>query len=213
MKTRAALALSVAGILVTGSAALAVNTHVLNTTPAGTGNANSVLLPGSPGRTPAPAAAVGAVGATTTADASSVAGDGTTASVPAKHSGVKASADGKVGDHRGTRGTRGTASSPKPADKGKAGSVSDKTVAGRNDAGPAGSQPTGADASLSGSLAAGSQSAGTAGSRPAAGDPAVVVQGDDKGVQRTVPEPGDDKGGQRTASERGDDKGGHGSDD
>lgn len=54
MKTRAALALSVAGVLVTGSAALAVNTQVLNTPPAGTGNANSVLLPKNSGRTPAP---------------------------------------------------------------------------------------------------------------------------------------------------------------
>lgn len=56
MKTRAALALSVTGILVTGSAALAVNTQVLNTAPAGTGNANSVLLPNNSGSTPAPGA-------------------------------------------------------------------------------------------------------------------------------------------------------------
>ncbi|WP_314194905.1 hypothetical protein [uncultured Arthrobacter sp.] len=56
MKTRAALAVSVAGFLVTGSAALAVNTQALNTPPAGTGNANSVLLPNNASRPPAPAA-------------------------------------------------------------------------------------------------------------------------------------------------------------
>ena len=62
MKTRAALALSVAGILVTGSAAVTVNTQALNTPPAGTGNANSVLLPNNASRTPAPAAVVSAKG-------------------------------------------------------------------------------------------------------------------------------------------------------
>ena len=46
MKTRAALVLSVAGILVTGAAALAVNTYTLNSTPTSTlGNAGRVLLP------------------------------------------------------------------------------------------------------------------------------------------------------------------------
>ena len=46
MKSRAALALSIAGILVTGSAAPAVNTHALNTSHTGTtGNADRALLP------------------------------------------------------------------------------------------------------------------------------------------------------------------------
>jgi hypothetical protein len=62
MKTRAALVLSVAGILVTGSAALAVNTYALNSAHTSTiGNASSVLLPGAPttttqalGATPTP---------------------------------------------------------------------------------------------------------------------------------------------------------------
>ena len=48
MKTGAALVLSVAGILAAGSAALAVNTQVLNVSPPGTGNANIVLLPNGP---------------------------------------------------------------------------------------------------------------------------------------------------------------------
>jgi hypothetical protein len=56
MKTRAALVLSVAGILVTGAAALAANTYTLNSTHTSTlGNAGSVLLPDvSHTATPAP---------------------------------------------------------------------------------------------------------------------------------------------------------------
>jgi hypothetical protein len=56
MKTRAALVLSIAGILVTGAAALAANTYTLNSTHTSTlGNADSVLLPDiSPTATPAP---------------------------------------------------------------------------------------------------------------------------------------------------------------
>ena len=57
MKTRAALVLSVAGILVTGAAALAANTYTLNSTHTSTlGNAGSVLLPDvSATAAPAPA--------------------------------------------------------------------------------------------------------------------------------------------------------------
>lgn len=46
MKTRTALVLSVAAVLVTGSAALAVNTRTLgNSSPGFTGTANEILLP------------------------------------------------------------------------------------------------------------------------------------------------------------------------
>lgn len=49
MKTRGAVALAVAGILVTGSAAFAVNTGTLNNSrPGTTGDANKVLLPDVP---------------------------------------------------------------------------------------------------------------------------------------------------------------------
>lgn len=63
MRTRAAVALSFAGILITGSAALAVNTQTLsNSTTGTTGDANRVLLPedsaaGTPAATLAPTAA------------------------------------------------------------------------------------------------------------------------------------------------------------
>jgi len=60
MRTRSALALSIAGILVTGSTALAVNTQTLNnSSPGTTGNASVLLPDGSATSTPAalPAAA------------------------------------------------------------------------------------------------------------------------------------------------------------
>ncbi|MFE4544798.1 hypothetical protein [Arthrobacter sp. NPDC056727] len=175
MKTRAALALSVAGILVTGSAALAVNTQVLNTTPAGTGNANSVLLPNGTGRTPAPGA-VASAGATPDVTPAIKGGSTTPTATSA--------ADGpESGDRKSGSRTR-PSTGPGGGRDAEAG-----TVAGKDDAGPAGSQSN-------------------------AGDPAVVVQPrDDKGGLRTVPEPRDDKGGQRNATERGDDSGGHGSGD
>lgn len=74
MRTRSALALSVAGILVTGSAALAVNTQTLNNSPAGTtGNANQFLLPQdsaiSPATSPAPEATASSPSPTSTASA------------------------------------------------------------------------------------------------------------------------------------------------
>ena len=94
MKTRAALVLSVAGILVTGSAALAVNTQVLSTTPSGTGNANSVLLPNNSSSTAAPTAAVGAKA---TPSVTSVVDGGSTVPARAKTTGAPESGDGKGG--------------------------------------------------------------------------------------------------------------------
>ncbi|MBT2547315.1 hypothetical protein [Arthrobacter sp. ISL-65] len=190
MKTKAALALSVVGILVTGSAALAVNTQVLSTTPSGTGNANSVLLPNNSSGTAAPAAAVSAKA---TPHVTSVVDGGSTVPAPAKTTGVPESGDGKGG-----RRTSPTPSS-EPGDERD---HRDGTATGTSDAGPAVSQPGGTF---------GSPPGGTG----AAGDLAVVAgqPGDDKGGLRTVREPGDDKGGQRKASEPGGDSGGHGSDD
>jgi hypothetical protein len=190
MKTRAALALSVAGILVTGSAALAVNTQVLSTTPSGTGNANSVLLPNKSSKTAAPTAAVGAKA---TPNMTSVGGGGSTTHAPAKTAGAPESLDGKGG--------RRTAPSPSSG-LGDARTQKDGTVPGTSDAGPAAPQPD---------LTIGSPSGGAG----AAGDPAVVTgqPGDDKGGLRTVREPGDDKGGERKVSEPKEDSGGHGSDD
>ena len=188
MKTRAALALSVAGILVTGSAALAVNTQVLSSTPSGTGDANSVLLPNNSSSTAAPTAAVGLKA---TPNVTSVVDGGSTVTARAKTTGAPESGDGKS--------SRRTPPSSGPGDDRD---HTDGTVTGTSDAGPAAPQPGGR---------IGSQSGGAG----AAGNPAVVpVQpGDDKGGLRAVREPGDDKGGQRKAAEPKEDSGGHGSDD
>ena len=59
MKTRTALVLSVAGVLVTGSAALAVNTRTLgNSSTSFTGTSNEVLLPQNATTPVSPAPAV-----------------------------------------------------------------------------------------------------------------------------------------------------------
>jgi len=100
MKTRAALALSVAGFLMTGSAALTLNTQALNTPPAGTGNANSVLLPNKASRTPAPATVVSAKA---TPAVTSVDGGG---QLPTPSP--------KLGDDRGDK--RGLRTTPEPGD-------------------------------------------------------------------------------------------------
>ncbi|RAM35878.1 hypothetical protein [Arthrobacter globiformis] len=202
MKTRAALVLSVAGILVTGSAALAVNTQVLSTAPSGTGNANSVLLPSKSSSTAAPTAAVVAKA---TPNVTSVVDGGSTVPAPAKTKGAPESGDSKGG--------RRTAPSPSPSpssesepepepEPGDDRDHEDGTVTGMPDAGPAASQPGGTIGSPSGGAGA-------------AGDPAVVAgqTGDDKGGLRTAPEPGDDKSGQRKDSGSGEDSGGHGLDD
>ena len=52
MNTKAALVLTAAGVLLTGSAALAVNVQTLNGPPAGTTPANTVLLPQNSTTTP-----------------------------------------------------------------------------------------------------------------------------------------------------------------
>jgi hypothetical protein len=193
MKTRAALALSVAGILMTGSAALAVNTQVLSTTPSGTGNANSVLLPNNSSSTAAP---TGAVGLKAAPNVTSVVDGGSTVPARAKTTG----APPESGDGKGSRRT--PPSSSPSSEPGDDRDQKDGTVTGTSDAGPAGPPPGGTFGSQSGATGA-------------AGDPAVVPAqpGDDKGGLRTVREPGDDKGGQRKASEPKEDSGGHGSDD
>lgn len=88
MKTGAALALSVAGILAAGSAALAVNTQVLSVSPTGTGNANVVLLPNGPVPAPATTAAPKATPSETGAQKTA----SPVKSSPAKHGSAKTGA-------------------------------------------------------------------------------------------------------------------------
>jgi hypothetical protein len=168
MKTGAALVLSVAGILAAGSAALAVNTQVLNVSPPGTGNANIVLLPNGsvapfPGTSDGPRA---------TPQVTGTPAGGQKAATPAKSSPAKP----------GSAKSSATASNAAKSNPGKA----PATAAGN--AGSPGSAP-----SSSGS--GGGTTGVTIQPAPA---PAVVVPvqpGDDKGGLRKAPEPGDDSGG------------------
>ncbi|WP_395404260.1 hypothetical protein ACHMXB_07930 [Arthrobacter sp. UC242_113] len=167
MKTGAALVLSVAGILAAGSAALAVNTQVLNVSPPGTGNANIVLLPNGavppvPGTSAGPKAQV---------PRSPAAGQKTAA--PAKSSPAK-SGPAKSG------AAASAAAKPAPAKTAPA------TVPGN-----AGSPASGPSSSGSG----GGITGVTIQPAPAPAVVVPVQPGDDKGGLRKAPEPGDDSGG------------------
>jgi hypothetical protein len=180
MKARAALALSVAGILLTGSAALAFNTQVLNTTPAVTGNANSVLLPNNAGRTPTPAAVVSTKA---TPDAASLVLGDTTAPAPAKTAGAPESRD----DSGGTAARK--------SDAGPAGSQPGRTVGSQPNASPPGSQPEGTVGShtAAGPAVVSVQPGDDKGGLRTRPEPGV-----DQGGQRKASEPGDDSGGRRS---------------
>jgi hypothetical protein len=205
----------VAGILVTGSAALAVNTQVLSSTPAGTGNANIVLLPNNSTQTPSTAAVVSAKA---TPDVASVAVGGSTAPAPAKTAGAPESGDGKGGRRTapepGDDGDNRSGSAARKSDAGPAGSQPDRAIGSQPDVSPGGSQSERTVGSQSDTRPGGSQPERTVGSQSDASPAVVSIQpGDDKGGVRTAPEPGDDQGRQRKASEPGDGSGGHGSDD
>jgi hypothetical protein len=170
MKTRAALSLAVAGVFVTGSAALAVNTQVLNTTPAGTGNANSILLPNDSGGSASPGVVASAKA---TPDVASAAGSGT---APATR---KTAVPPETWDRNDDdNGGRQKAPLSVPGD-GKGGTVTEK-----NDGGPAGSQPA-----AGGSVVVVQPEDDKGGLRT------VPEPGDDKGGQRKAAEPDDDSGG------------------
>lgn len=165
MKTGAALVLSVAGILAAGSAALAVNTQVLNVSPPGTGNANTVLLPNgavppAPAVSPGPKATGAAAGAQKVSTPSK--------SSPAKPGPAKTGGAGEV--------------KPSPA---KSAPANVPGTAGSSAAAPSSSGPGGG----SGGGVVTVQPA------PVQGGTVPVEPGDDKGGLRKAPEPGDDSGG------------------
>lgn len=170
MKTGSALVLSVAGILAAGSAALAVNTQVLDVSPPGTGNANIVLLPNGavppvPGTSAGPKATPPATG--TLAGAQQ-------AATPAKSSPAK----------------------PGPAKSGAAASNAAKSNPAKSV--PATAPGNAAGSAAPPSSGPGGGPAGGAVTLQPVPVPAGVVPfepGDDKGGLRKAPEPGDDSGG------------------
>ena len=171
MKTGAALMLSVAGILAAGSAALAVNTQVLNVSPTGTGNANVVLLPNG-AVPPAPAATAGPKASP---QATGSAAGAQKVSPPPKSSPAKPAA-GKSPAAAPNAAKPAPAKSAPPAAPGIAG-------------GSAAAQPS--------SGPGGGTGGGTVIVQPAPvqGGVAPIQSGDDKGGLRKAPEPGHDSGG------------------
>lgn len=197
MKTKAALALSLTGILLTGSAALAANTQTLSSSTAGTSDdaRNVLVTDDSATRTaaPAPARAVPTAApkaATKTSD--NVKADDKKASV------AKKAFPAEPGDDNG-----GARTTPEPG-AGHSRLVTAKTFAGNG--GTVASEPGDDKGGLRTTPEPGDDNGGLRKAKA----PRADQTGDDKGGLRTTPEPGDDKGGLRKAPEPGDDSGGHG---
>ncbi|MBT2546786.1 hypothetical protein [Arthrobacter sp. ISL-65] len=172
MKTGAALVLSVAGILAAGSAALAVNTQVLNVPPPGTGNANIVLLP-----------------------------DGAVPPVPGTSDGPRATPQATGTPAGGQKGATPAKSSPAKPGSAKSGAAASSNAAKSNPAKSAPATApgnAGGSAAAPSSSGPGGGSAGgavTVQPVPVPGGMVPVEPGDDKGGLRKAPEPGDDSGG------------------
>jgi hypothetical protein len=204
MKTKAALALSLTGILLTGSAALAANTQTLSSSTTGTSDdaRNVLVTDDSATRTAAPAPArvvPKAAPKATTKTSDNVKADDKKASAAKKVSAAKKSSHpAEPGDDTGR-----TRTTPEPA-AGHRGLVTVNTFTGNG--GTVAAEP-GDD---KGGLRTTSEPGDDNGGLRKAQAPRAAQTGYDKGGLRTTPEPGDDKGGLRKAPEPGDDSGGHG---
>ncbi|MDQ0865619.1 hypothetical protein [Arthrobacter globiformis] len=198
MKTRAALALSVAGILLTGGAAFATTQSLSNTGPGTSDDTRSVpVTDDTATRTPVPAVS----SATATAKAS----DDTQADHRKASAAKKASKPAEPGDDKG--GLR-TAADPGDDNGGAAAAAAENFVG----SGSLSIEPGDDKGGLRTIPEPGDDKGGLRSDQA----PRVAEPGDDHGGLRTTPEPGDDKGGDHNAAEPGDDSsgsGGHGSDD
>lgn len=116
MKSKAALALSIAGILITGSAALAVNTYTLNSSHTSTvGNASNILLPNdSATKTPAPASAPASPKATPKPTGNARSGPAAGAKPAPSKTASSSPAQGSGGAVTDQPGSGGTVASPAP---------------------------------------------------------------------------------------------------
>ena len=198
MKTKAALALSLTGILLTGTAALGANTRTLSSSTTGTSDdARNVLITDDSATrtaTPAPARVVPKAAP----KAASKTSDKMKADDKKASAAKKASHPAEPGDDTG--GTRAT---PEPGD-GHGGLVPVQTFTGN------GSTIAAEPGDDKGGLRTTPEPGDDNGGRRQAQAPRAAQTGDDKGGLRKGPEPGDDKGGLRKAPEPGDDSGGHG---
>jgi hypothetical protein len=192
MKTKAALALSLTGILLTGSAAIAANAQTLNSSHSGISDdvKNVLVTDDSATRTvPAPASVVpkAAPKAATQTSEDKKADD---KKAPAAR---KAARPAEPGDDNGGKRT-----TPEPGDD-NGGLATAQTFTGSGTSSTVTAEP-GDD---KGGLRATPEPGDDNGGLRAAQAPRAAQAGDDKGGTRKAPEPGDDSGGH----------GGHGSDD
>lgn len=195
MKTRAALALSVAGIFLTGGAAFATSQTLDNSVAGTADDTRSVIVADdSAAKTPAPAVSSAKAGAKTTDDKQA-----DDKKVPATR---KASKPAEPGDDKG-----GLRSSTEPGDDngGTAAAPAQNFVG----SGSLSAEPGDDKGGLRTTPEPGDDNGGLRSDQA----PRMAEPGDDHGGLRTSTEPGDDKGGDHKAVEPGDDSGGHGNDD
>jgi hypothetical protein len=193
MKTKAALALSLTGILLTGSAAIAANAQTLNSSHTGISDyvKNVLVTDDSATRTAAPAPA--RVVPKAAPKAATQTSDGKKADDKKAPAAKKAARPAEPGDDNGGKRT-----TPEPGDD-NGGLATAQTFTGSGSSTTVTAEP-GDD---TGGLRTTSEPGDDNGGLRSAQAPRAAQAGDDKGGTRETPEPGDDSGGH----------GGHGSDD
>jgi hypothetical protein len=192
MKTKAALALSLTGILLTGSAAIAANAQTLKSSHAGISDdvKNVLVTDDSATRTAAPAPA--RVVPKAAPKAATQTSDGKKADDKKASAAKKAARPAEPGDDNGGKRT-----TPEPGDD-KGGLATAQTFTGSGT-----TTVTVEPGDDKGGLRTTPEPGDDNGGLRAAQAPRAAQAGDDKGGSRKAPEPGDDSGGH----------GGHGSDD
>jgi hypothetical protein len=194
MKTKAALALSLTGILLTGSAAIAANAQTLNSSQPGISDdvKNVLVTDDSATRTaPAPARVVPKAAPKAVTQTS----DGKKADDKKASAARKAARPAEPGDDNGGKRT-----TPEPGDD-NAGLATAQTFTGSGSSSTTVTAEPGDD--NGGFRTTPEPGDDNGGLRSAQAPRAAAQAGDDKGGTRKAPEPGDDSGGH----------GGHGSDD
>jgi hypothetical protein len=198
MKTKATLALSLTGILLTGSAAIAANPQTLNSSHPGISDdvKNVLVTDDSATRTAAPAQA--RVVPKAAPKAATQTSDGKKADDKKAPAAKKAARPAEPGDDNGGKRT-----TPEPGDD-NGGLATAQTFTGSS------STVTAEPGDDKGGLRTTPEPGDDNGGLRSAQTSSAAQAGDDKGGLRTTPEPGDDKGGASKATEPGDDSGGHG---
>ncbi|MFF2243392.1 hypothetical protein ACFVTM_04345 [Arthrobacter sp. NPDC058130] len=209
MKTKTAIALSVTGVLLSGTAAFAANTTQTPNSPTSNDDTrNVIVIDDSSAKSPVPAVTPANLTPKPGTKASATTGDVTNADDNPAVATNNAVLPAATGDDRG-----GQRNAPEVGDhNGRATTAPAQTAVGNGaaiSAGPGKDRGTTRSSAETGDDKGGTRTAPEAGDDKG-GTRTAPEAGDDKGGTRTAPEAGDDKGGTRTAPEAGDDSGGHG---